>query len=85
MSERVQFGRGMAAAGVPAGVAIALGLPALLLIFGQFLGAIVITILIVLALIIGGGLAIVSAFFGTVIPKEVTHGDAAPGSGGPPK
>lgn len=75
----------MPAAGLAAGVAVALGLPALLLVFGQFLGPIVITILIVLALIVGGGLAIVSAFFGTIMPKEVSPEDAGPRSGGPPK
>lgn len=85
MGERVEFRKGLAAAGLPAGVAIALGLPALLLLYGQFLGAIAITILVALAVVFGGGLAIVSTFFGTIMPKEVTHGDAAPGRNEIPK
>ena len=66
----VRFSKGMALAGVVGGVVIAVGLPALLILFGQFLGVVVITILSVLALITGGGLAVVSAFFGTVMPSR---------------
>jgi hypothetical protein len=68
--EKVKFGKSLALAGVIGGVVIAVGLPALLVLFGQFLGAGIITALTIIALMTGGGLAIISAFFGTVIPNH---------------
>ena len=71
MKDEVRFGKGLAWFGAVAGLAIAVGLPALLLIYGQSLGAVATTIVIVMALIAGGTLAAVSVFFGTVIPSGV--------------
>jgi hypothetical protein len=72
MDEDVRFGKGIAWFGAAAGVAIALGLPTLLILYGLTLGAVAITILIALALIAGGILTTVSVFFGIVIPKGVS-------------
>lgn len=68
--ERVKFGKGLALVGLLGGLGIALGLPALLILFGQFLGSGIITALTIMALMTGGTLAIISAFFGTVIPNH---------------
>jgi hypothetical protein len=38
---------------------------------GQALGQVVLTSLVVAALVIGGGISLVSAFFGLVIPRRV--------------
>ena len=67
---KVRFSKGLALAGLVGGVVIAVGLPALLILFGQFLGAGTITALTIIALITGGGLATVSAFFGTIMPSR---------------
>ena len=70
--ETVRFGgRWIGVAGVLSGLAIALGLPAIVLIYGQSLGHTVLTIVVILSLIIGGGVALVAAFFSLVIPSVV--------------
>ena len=69
----VQFkeGAGVAVAGVLGGVALALGGSWILLSQGAVLGAKVQTTLCILALALGGLVALVSAFFGLVIPHHV--------------
>lgn len=52
-------------------MAIAIGVPWVLLVNGQTLGAPVLTTLIIVALCAGGLVALVSAFFGLVIPRHV--------------
>ncbi|MBI3830460.1 MAG: hypothetical protein HY291_13150 [Planctomycetes bacterium] len=70
--ESIRFGGGrLALIGVFAGVAIALGLPWLVLVYGQHLGATVLTIIIIASLLMGGLIALVAAFFGAVIPTVV--------------
>ncbi len=69
----VQFGAScsIALGGIVGGVLIALGLPWLLLAYGQSLGTVVVTILLFGALFTGGLVAVVSTFFGLVMPKVV--------------
>lgn len=70
--ESIRFGGGrLALIGVVAGVIIALGLPWLVLVYGQHLGATVLTIIIIASLLMGGLIALVAAFFGAVIPTVV--------------
>ena len=71
----VSFGGGghVAAVGALSGMAIAIGVPWVLLANGQSLGAPVLTTLIIVALCVGGLVSLVSAFFGLVIPRRV-HG-----------
>jgi hypothetical protein len=71
----VSFGGGghVAAVGALSGMAIAIGVPWVLLANGQSLGAPVLTTLIIVALCAGGLVSLVSAFFGLVIPRRV-HG-----------
>lgn len=57
--------------GVAAGTLIALGVPYLVLVYGQFLGPGVVTLVLLGALIVGGGIALVAAFFGAVMPVVV--------------
>jgi hypothetical protein len=74
----VQFGgKGVAWAGILGGVAIALGLPLVVLLYGQFLGPVVVAILTIVALIMGGAVALVAAFFGAVIPAKVQSARSA--------
>jgi hypothetical protein len=54
-------------------LAIAIGVPWVLLTNGQSLGPHVLTALIIIALCIGGAVSLVSAFFGLVIPRHI-HG-----------
>lgn len=61
----------MATVGVLSGTAIAIGVPWVLLANGQTLGAPVLTTLIIVAIGSGGLVALVSAFFGLVIPRHV--------------
>ncbi len=71
----IRFGGShVAVAGVFAGMGIALGGPAILLSLGQSLGPVVLTVLVVIALAGGGLVALVSAFFGQVIPSRVHSG-----------
>ena len=69
----VSFGAGnlVAAVGTLSGMAIALGVPWVLLANGQSLGSPVLTTLIIVALCVGGLVSLTSAFFGLVIPRHV--------------
>jgi hypothetical protein len=70
--ESVKFnGAWISIIGVISGVAIAVGVPYMALSVGQFLGPTVVTIIVLTALVVGGGVALVAAFFGTVIPRTV--------------
>lgn len=73
MSDNVNFGASkfIATLGVIAGLCIALGVPALVLMYGIALGPVVITILCLFAMCAGGFVATVAAFFGIVIPSRV--------------
>lgn len=64
-------GNGTAVAGILAGLVIAVAVPLVLLSFGQALGATALLWLVVLAVAVGGGVSIVSAFFGLVMPHHV--------------
>jgi hypothetical protein len=71
----LRFGGGrVAVAGIIGGLGIALGVPAILLSLGQGLGQVVLTVLVVLALLCGATVALVSAFFGLVIPSHLRGG-----------
>lgn len=63
----------MAVAGTCSGVVLALGGVWLVLAYGQSLGTTLITTLVIIALAVGGGVSIVSAFFGLVMPRHM-HG-----------
>jgi hypothetical protein len=69
----VVFGHGnnIAVVGIIGGVALALGLPAVVLVWGQSLGTTLIVILVLCGLGFGGLVALVSAFFGLVMPRQV--------------
>jgi hypothetical protein len=68
----------MAPAGLSAGVVIALGVPFIVLTCGTNLGVGPQTAIIIIAVLIGGACALSSAFFGTVIPKEISGGEGKP-------
>lgn len=72
--DSVRFGGGGAAsvAGVIAGVCIAIGVPLVLLNFGQLLPQSVLTGLVIAGVSIGGLVSLVSAFFGIVMPMSVS-------------
>lgn len=74
--KEVRFGglRLVALAGILGGVAIAVGVPWVTLVYGQGLWQVVKLVLILLALVAGGGVALTSAFFGIVIPAKVVKG-----------
>ena len=68
----VRFGgRLISLSGLATGAGIAIGLPYIILTQGQNLGTGVETTLIIIAMVVGGGVALVSAFFGLVIPTRV--------------
>jgi hypothetical protein len=64
---------GAAVAGALAGVAIAIGVPWVILAFGQVLGAHTQLILVWVGVIMGGLISLTSAFFGLVMPSQVGH------------
>ena len=68
-------GKSIALAGVLVAGGIAIGVPALVLTLGAGLGAGVQTALITLAMLFGGVLGVVAAFFGIVIPTQVAGHD----------
>lgn len=72
--DSVRFGGGGAAsvAGVIAGVCIAIGVPLVVLNFGQLLPQSVLTGLVIAGVAIGGVVSLVSAFFGIVMPMSVS-------------
>jgi hypothetical protein len=77
----VQFRSGgttIAVAGIAGGACIALGFPLIVLVWGQSLGAVLLTIFILCGLLVGGLVALVGAFFGLVIPQQVNGGGAMP-------
>lgn len=76
MSE-MRFPRWLAAVGVLGGVAIALGLPWITLVYGSDLGGAKVAI-IILALIAGCTLAAISAVVGITIPTAVRGAIAIP-------
>lgn len=57
--------------GILGGVIVAAGLPTMVLLYGQNMGVAAQLTVIILALLIGGALAGVSAFFAIVIPSSV--------------
>ena len=63
----------MAVAGALSGVAIALGGTWMVLAYGQGLGTVLCTTLVIVALAVGGGVSLVAAFFGLVMPRHM-HG-----------
>ena len=69
---KVTFGgRSVALFGILGGVVIAVGVSGIALLSPQDLGSSARLTLAAMALIIGGGVALVAAFFGSVMPKEV--------------
>ncbi len=81
----VKFGRVGALAGIIAGVLIAVGVPAIALLTPQNIEGSARCVLTVIALIAGGIVTVVSAFFGIVIPKEVEGDDDDDGERKPRK
>ncbi len=89
---KVTFGGGSVALfGLLAGVLIAVGVSAFALLTPQDIGAATRSVLTIAALITGGVVAFVAAFFGAVMPKEVEDDDedekpkAGPGGDAAPK
>ena len=75
----VSFGEGnyIAVTGIIGGVILALGFPWIVLAYGQALGATLLVVFILSGLVMGGLVALTSAFFGLVMPRQVDGG--APG------
>jgi hypothetical protein len=71
---KIHFSNWLAFLGVIGGVTMALGLPWIVLVYGPHLAEGVQLTVIILGLLGGGTLAVVSAFFGIVIPTAVTDG-----------
>ena len=61
-------------AGVLGGVALALGFPWIVLAYGKDLNPTLVVIFVLAGLLIGGVVALVSAFFGLVMPRQVGGG-----------
>jgi len=73
----------MGIVGICSGMVICLGVPALILIFGttlQLTSTATATV-IIFALVMGGGISTVSAFFGIVIPNRVGGHHSMPWDG----
>ncbi len=72
----VSFGGGSAIAvtGIIGGVVLALGFPLVVLAFGQSLGSTLLVVFVISGLVVGGLIALTSAFFGLVMPREVGGG-----------
>jgi len=62
---------GTSVAGALSGVAMAIGVPWVLLTHGQALGTSSQTLLVWVGVVLGGAIAFVSAFFGLVMPSQV--------------
>ena len=71
MSDEVHFQRWVSLVGVLGGVIIAVGLPYIILAFGDGLSSGARVALIILALATGGLIALASAVVGIAIPKTV--------------
>ncbi len=77
----VQFrtgGNTIAVAGILGGAGIALGLPLIVLVYGQSLGATLLTVFVIASLLIGGTVALASAVLGLVIPQQVNGAGHGP-------
>lgn len=73
--ELLQFsGKTVGILGILLSICIAVGLPALILIFGQGLGVAIQMTLIILCLIFGSIIGITLGFFAIVIPTRVNQG-----------
>jgi hypothetical protein len=72
----VTFGRGdlIGMTGIIGGVVLALGFSWIVLAYGQALGATLTVIFVLAGLLMGGLVALVSAFFGLVMPRQVGGG-----------
>ena len=57
--------------GVFGGVLMAMGVPWIVLAFGQTLGHGVLTTLCILAIVLGGTVSLTAAFFGLVMPSQI--------------
>ncbi len=68
---KIQFSTGFSFLGLLAGIAITLGLPYIILVYGKHLSEGIQVILIIMALIGGGLITLTAAFFGIVIPKKL--------------
>jgi hypothetical protein len=68
----IHFPRWLATMGILGGVAIAIGVPYIVLVFGGDLGSGAKVALVILSLVAGGLLAIVTAVVGITIPTRVT-------------
>ncbi len=70
--EMVRFSAtGASVSGALAGAAIAIGVPWVLLTHGQALGSSTQTLLVWVAVVMGGVTTMMSAFFGLVMPSQV--------------
>jgi len=67
-------GSAIAVTGIIGGVGLALGLTWLVLAYGQTLGPTLVVIFILVGLVLGGVVALVSAFFGLIMPRQVGGG-----------
>jgi hypothetical protein len=61
----------IAMTGIAGGVVLALGIPWIVLAYGQALGVTLTVIFVLSGLILGGLVTLTSAFFGLVMPKQV--------------
>lgn len=71
--EELRWGRFAALYGVLAGLAIAVGLPYIVLVYGKHLSGVAHTIIIILALLGGGTVTVISVFLGIVIPRKISE------------
>lgn len=78
MQERtiVEYNKPIALPGAIAGTAIALGVPAITMIWGRYLPVGLQMLIILLGLGLGVLIALTSAFFGTVMPSSVNNARA---------
>ena len=83
--DSVRWGRFAAFYGVLGGVAIAVALPYIVLVYGKDLGAGVHAIIILLALLVGGTVTVISAFFAVVIPREIKESPDSADTKKPPE
>jgi len=67
-------GSAIAVTGILGGVGLALGLTWLVLAYGQTLGTTLVVIFILVGLVLGFVVALVSAFFGLIMPRQVGGG-----------
>ena len=71
--QKVTFGGQLINLGTVGGLGVALGLPFIVLRWGTQLPGWFQGIIVVLAVLVGGGAVLVSAFFASVMPKVVEH------------